>query len=99
MWISHPQGVSPIEPPGHADPLDYLCQALAVHEFHRRPAVAAGLAGSIERDQVRVTQRQHRLHGPHEALHLVLVFGEIRLQYLESDGAVILGVARPEDDP
>jgi hypothetical protein len=45
-----------------------------------------------------VAQRQHGLHRPDEALHLVVVARELRREHLEGDDAVLLGVAGAEDE-
>ncbi len=92
------EAVFPIEHPGDADTLDHLGQALAFDVIHRHPAESARLAGFLQRYQVWVAERQHGPHRSDEALHVLLVLGEFRLQHLQRDGLVVFRVLGLEND-
>ena len=55
-----------------AAPQDHLGQTLPLDVLHGDPAVRAGPAGTVELDDVGVTDGQHGLHRPDEPPHRVL---------------------------
>ena len=52
-------------------------KAVARNVLRRHPAMAAGLARAIDFQQMRMTERQHRLHRLDETRHLLFVLPEI----------------------
>ena len=68
--------VFPFEHSGNADSLNYFGQTFAFDIFHGEPAEGTTLPGSINLDDVRRLDRQHRFHRPHESFARLIVGSE-----------------------